>query len=273
MLQNADVFLADSVIIDLEDSVSIDEKDAARELVRELTAFMRFKNTETIVRINPYDTDYYLLDVEVIRKCPIDMILLPKACIDSVKDLDSQLEGTNIKIMVLIETAEGIENIIDILKASKRCCGLMLGGEDLCVDLNCQRTKEGHELLYARTRLVNACKALKKMVIDTPFTDTDDVRGLKKDIILAKGLGFDGKAAINPRQIDLINQLFSPSLDEIAHAKRVIHAKNKALKEGKGVFSLAGKMVDLPIIKRATHILESARKMGLIEGDDGNEWV
>jgi len=261
MLQNADVFDSDSVIFDLEDSVSIEEKDAARILVKEALKAFKFK-CEIIIRINPFDSPYYKHDIDELKKLNIDYILLPKASNESVKDLAKRLEKTNIKIMVLIETALGVEQAFEILSSNNRCFGLMLGGEDLCVDLNCVRTKSGNELFYARTRLVNCAKALKKFIIDTPFTDTFDEEGLLKDSKYAKSLGFDGKASINPRQIITINKVFSPSLKEIKHAKRIIEAKNNALKEGLGVFSLDGKMIDLPIIKRAENLIEMAKKIG-----------
>jgi len=266
MLISSDVFDSDSIIFDLEDSVAIDEKDSARMLVKEVLQATHF-NSEIIIRINPFDSPFYDLDVEVIKQLNIDLILLPKASIESLKDLDNRLSETKIGIMVLIETALGIEQVFDLLNASKRCYGLMLGGEDLCVDLNCKRTKLGNEIAYARGRVVNAGRALNKFVVDTPFTDIFDEEGLELDTQLAKGLGFDGKASINPRQIVLINQCFNPTKEEINHAKRVIEAKEHALKDGLGVFSLDGKMVDLPIIKRAEKTIEMAIKVGLMKGE------
>ncbi len=272
MLQNADVFDADSIIIDLEDSVSIDEKDSARCLLKELTNAISYQNVETIVRVNPFETKYYEQDIDAIKSLGIDTILLPKADIQSVKDLDKRLSLVNsrIKIMVLIETALGVEQVFNILNATPRCIGLMLGGEDLCVDLMCERSKSGEELLYARTRVVNAARALKKSVIDTPFTDTSDEEGLINDTIFAKNIGFNGKASINPRQIHTINRIFTPSIQEIKYAKRVIEANEKALKEGKGVFSLDGKMVDLPVIKRAEIIMAIAKNIGLVNMSGDN---
>ncbi len=266
MLQSADVFNADAVIFDLEDSVSLDEKDSARVLVEQLVKTIPI-DTEIVVRINPFDSHFYKHDIKVMKDLPIHTILLPKASLESIKDLDSQLKDSSITIFALIETAQGIEDVFNILKSTNRCVGLILGGEDLCVDLNCERTKEGLEILYARTRVVNAAKALKRIVIDTPFTDTLDEVGLKNDCIYAKRLGFDGKASINPRQIDTINEVFSPTKKEIRQAIRIIEAKNNALKQGLGVFSLDGKMVDLPIIKRAEQTIATAIKIGLIEDE------
>ncbi len=267
MLQNADVFDADSIIIDLEDSVSLDEKDAARILLKELVNAIIFKNIELIVRINPFDSEDYQKDIEVVKNLNIDTILLPKADIQSVKDLDNKLTEINseIKILVLIETAFGVEKVFDILETSDRCIGLMLGGEDLCVDLTCERTKSGEEIFYARTRLLNAAHALKLKAIDTPFTNTNDEAGLIEDTNFAKKLGFTGKASINPRQITSINKCFTPTIQEINHSMRILNANKQALKEGKGVFAIDGKMVDLPIIKRAEKTIVVAQKLGLIK--------
>lgn len=264
MLQSADVFDADSIIFDLEDSVSLDEKDSARTLVYEVLKTIPF-DTDVVIRINPFDSKYYDLDIDMVKKLPVHSILLPKASCGSVKDLALKLKDTNIKIIALIETALGIERVFDILSSSERCIGMMLGGEDLCVDLNCERTKVGSELLYSRGRVVSCAHALKKMVIDTPFTDTFDESGLEEDTQFAKSLGFDGKASINPRQINSINEIFSPTKAQIYYAIDVVEAREKALKEGKGVFSLQGKMVDLPIIKRAENTLAAAENIGLIK--------
>ncbi len=267
MVQNGDVFDSDGIIFDLEDSVALEEKDAARELVKNALETFPF-NAEIIVRINPIDSPFFVDDIVALKKLPISMILLSKASVEGVKNLEKHLEGTNINIMVLIESAMGVEKVFDILNTSERCLGLMLGGEDLCVDLNCKRTKSGQELLYARMRVINAAKALQKFCIDTPFTDVNDEEGLQKDTEFAKSLGFDGKAAINPRQIITINNVFSPSEQDIKHALRVLEARDLALKEGKGVFALDGKMVDLPIIKRAEYIIEVAKKLKLVSDND-----
>lgn len=274
MLQTAAVFGSDAVIFDLEDAVALTEKDAARVLISEALKTIKYGNVEVVVRINPLSTPYAEKDVDVIARLKPDAILLPKACPEDVAELDRRLtkieeemgfEHNAIKIHCLVETTYGVETVFQTIKASSRVISVSLGGEDLAVDLGVKRTKASEELLYARTKIINACKACKVDAIDTPFTDTNDYEGLAADTLKAKMLGFTGKLSINPRQIDTIHKVYAPSEAEIHHAQRVMAAKEEAAKQGLGVFSLDGKMVDLPIINRAVHTLDMARLMGLID--------
>lgn len=274
MLQTAPVFGSDAVIFDLEDAVALTEKDAARVLISEALKTNKYDTVEVVVRINPLSTPYAEKDIDVIARLKPDAILLPKACPEDIKVLDEKLntiekemgfEAGCIKIHPLVETTYGVETVYETIKASPRVISVLLGGEDLAADLGVKRTKASDELFYARTKVVNACKACKVDAIDTPFTDTNDYEGLMADSLKAKMLGFTGKLAINPRQIDTIHEAYSPSQAEINHALRVMAAKEEAAREGLGVFSLDGKMVDLPIINRAIHTLDIARLIGLID--------
>lgn len=273
MIQNADILGADSIILDLEDAVSLTEKDSARVLVREAIKSLDFSGVELIVRINPLSTIYAQDDIAEIAKAKPDTILVPKACEEDIKFVSDKLdkieaengyEVGSIKLVALIESAYGVENVYSIIGASDRVNGVLLGGEDLAADMGIKRTKEGSEVFYARNKVATACKALGVSSIDTPFTDTNDYEGLRKDTARAKSLGMSGKAAINPRQIDDIHDVYAPTADEINHAKRVMEAKEKADSEGLGVFSLDGKMVDMPIINRAIATLDLADILGLI---------
>ncbi len=274
MLQTADTFGADSVIFDLEDAVALTEKDAARILVTEAMRTMSYGDTEVVIRINPLSSPFAMTDIDKMARLKPDAILLPKATPEDMAILEKELErieeqegievGT-IKVHALVETAYGVETVYETIKSSKRIQAVLLGGEDLAADLAVKRTKDSEELFYARTKVVNACKALKVDAIDTPFTDTNDYVGLAEDSRKAKMLGFSGKLAINPRQIDTIHEVYSPTKQEISHALRVMAAKEEAEKEGLGVFSLDGKMVDLPIINRAIQTLEIAEMIGLLD--------
>lgn len=273
MLQNASILGADSVILDLEDAVSLTEKDSARVLVREAIKTLDFSQVELVVRINQLTTEYAEKDIDIIGRVKPDTILVPKATEEDMITVDNMLtkieeeegfEKNSIRLFALIESAYGVENVYNIIKSSKRIDGVLLGGEDLAADLGIKRTKLGEEIAYARSRVANACRAMSVDSIDTPFTDTNDMEGLMDDTRRAKSIGMTGKASINPRQVDYIHAVYAPTEAEITHAKRVMEAKDEADSKGLGVFSLDGKMVDAPIINRAKATLELAKTIGLI---------
>ena len=276
MLQDAAILGADSIILDLEDAVSLTEKDSARILVREALKTIDYSQVEVVVRINPLSTDFGSQDVEVIARVKPDMLLIPKANEEEIRLVDKMLDQIerdegyptgSLKIMALIETAYGLVNVYSIIKASKRVVGVLLGGEDLTWDLGIQRTKEGEEIFYARSKVATVCRALKVDCIDTPFTDIGDDEGLTKDTAKAKSLGLTGKAAINPRQLEIIHSVFAPTEAELKHALKVLNAMEQAEKEGKGVCSLDGKMIDAPVINRATCTVDQCVRLGLISGE------
>ena len=272
MLQNSDVFEADAVIYDLEDAVSVTEKDSARVLVSE---FLNSKEQpfpmEIVIRINGLDTEFYLKDLEKVVSDKIDTIMLPKATEQTLIELDqilTRLEKERnlqkkIAVIPIIESSWSVLEIEKIVKAP-RVNGILLGAEDLSSDLEISRTKKGDEILYPRMRIVYACSAYKIDSIDTPFTDTNDETGLNEDCKFAVGLGFTSKAAIHPNQVGAINQAFVPTMDKIKWALRVEEANKVAMEKGLGVFSLDGKMVDKPIIERAKKILVKAKRYKLI---------
>ena len=272
MLINAGCLGADAVIFDLEDAVSPAEKDAARILVRNTMRYMEL-SCERIVRINSVDTDFWREDINAILPERPNSVLLPKtasaadiiAVDEYISDVEKSLgfEVGSVGIIALIETALGVENAFAIATASKRVKGLFLGAEDLTADLQCKRTKGGREIEYARTRLVVAARAAGVDVYDTPFTDVNDDEGIVIDTELAKALGFTGKASISPRHVDVINSVFSPSIDEIDYAYEVIDAIRRAKAEGKGAISLRGKMIDAPIVARAERTVAMARELGI----------
>ena len=273
MLQSAELLGADGVILDLEDAVNIKEKLAARILVREALKNITFHGVELIIRINPMDSIYGEEDILEIAPLKPDTILVPKADEEGIKKasvlLDEiekkhQIHPGSIGLMPLIESAYGVEMVSSIIKSSERVNGVLFGAEDYTADLSIKRTKEGNEIFYPRNKIAAVCRANKISAIDTPFTDVEDLEGLIKDISKGKALGMTGKAAINPRQIDTIHEVFAPETKEIDYALRVISAMEQADKEGKGVFSVDGKMVDAPIIERAKGVLSLAEKLKLL---------
>ena len=273
MLINGNCLGSDAVIFDLEDAVSPAEKDAARILVRNTMRYMDFGGCERIVRINSIDTPYWQADLDAILPQKPDLILLPKTgaaadilAADAYMTEAEQRFGlahNAVGLMALIETAMGVEHAFSIASASSRLRALFLGAEDLTADLQCKRTKEGREIEYARTRLVVAARAAGVDVYDTPFTDVNDDDGIVRDAQLAKSLGFTGKASISPRHVEVINQIFSPTLKEIDYAYEVMEAIALAKQQGKGAIALHGKMVDAPIVARAERTIAMAKALGL----------
>ena len=276
MIINAGYLGADAVIFDLEDAVSPSEKDAARILVRNTMHYMDLRDCEVIVRINSVDTDFWKADIDAVLPEKPDLILLPKTSTpqdvlvadEYMNEVEQKLgfnRGT-VGLMPLIETALGVENAFLIASSSERVKALFLGAEDLTADLQCKRTKEGREIEYARTRLVVAARAAGIDVYDTPFTDVNDDEGIIEDATLAKNLGFTGKASISPRHVDIINEVFTPSITEIEYAFEVMDAIRVAKEQGKGAVSLHGKMIDAPIVIRAERIIEMAQTLGIYKG-------
>ena len=273
LLINGNCLGADAVIFDLEDAVSPTEKDAARILVRNTLRYMDFRGCETIVRINSIDTPYWQKDIDEVLPYKPSLILLPKtgsetdvltadAYISSVEE-KLGMERGSVGLMPLIETALGVENAFRIASATSRVKALFLGAEDLTADLQCKRTKESREIEYARTRLVVAARAAGVEVYDTPFTDVNDDEGIWVDAKTAKALGFNGKASISPRHVEVINSVFSPTQADVDYAYEVMDAIELAKKQGKGAIALHGKMIDAPIVARAQRTIAMAQALGM----------
>lgn len=277
MIINGDSLGADCIILDLEDAVAPDQKDAARMLVRSAMLNMGFVGCETAVRINGLETDCWKHDLDAIIPARPDLIMPVKtSCAEYVVTIDEYItelekkhgmEVGGTKLLPLIETAMGVENAFDIARSSKRVTALFLGGEDLTADLRCRRTKESNEINYARTRLISAARAVGIDVYDTPFTDVNDDEGIRTDAMYAKSLGFSGKAAISPRHVRTINEVFSPTVEEIEYARLVFEAIEEGKAQGKGAVSLRGKMIDAPIVERARQTLDMAIQLGMTDGN------
>ncbi|MGI0517526.1 CoA ester lyase [Treponema denticola] len=273
MLVSADILGADSIIYDLEDAVSLEEKDSARTLVRNALSFLKFTHSEITVRINPIDSPYWEKDLEAIIPVLPDGIVIPKASVDAVHSVEQKINEIkkahnitkNFSFLMLVESARGIMDVNSIAKASPLIQGLLLGGEDYSVDMGIQRTRLSKELEYARFSLTTAAHAYGLDSLDTPFTDVEDFEGLRLDTAFSKSIGFSGRLVINPRQVEEIHKIFSPSSAEIERAEAILQAAEEAKQKGLGVFSFKGKMVDLPVIKRAQALYDSAKNWGLIK--------
>ncbi|MEC9484568.1 MAG: CoA ester lyase [Candidatus Izemoplasma sp.] len=260
MIQTLDVFNADAIIIDLEDSVDVSDKDAALDLVQTFLETFDIQDTDIYVRVNDYQ---YAMpqEIDTLNQTAIKGYVIPKAS----KSLISQVASlTDKPLIALIETPRSVMNALKIAD-STQVIGLILGAEDLTQTLRIERTSDGDEIQFARHQICYAAHAAGIEAIDTPFTKPNDTVGLIKDTRIAKSIGFTGKTAIHPNQVADINQQFIPNEQAIHHAKRIIA---KAKQNGKGAFSLDGKMIDKPIINRAKQVLTDAKHAGILAGDD-----
>jgi len=280
MLQSAGIYGTDTVIFDLEDSVSISEKDAARHLVANAIKYISHP-CEVAVRPNHLSTPYGLADLKAILPSKPDLIRLPKVeTADEIRRVDeliSEAEIKNnfpagsIKMMGAIETAKGLMKAYDIATASPRMVALAIGGEDFIADLKTTRTKSGRELFVARGQLILAARAAGIQAIDTVFSDVSDDEGLFNETVMIKEMGFDGKSIVNPRQMRIVHEIFTPTAKEIEYAQRVIAASDDAKARGLGVVSLNGKMIDTPIVDRAERVLAYAAAVNGYRGGNNHE--
>ncbi len=277
MIADAHIYGSDAVMFDLEDSVTLTEKDAARILVYNALKTIDYGEVEIVVRVNPLSTSYGRDDIfaMVAAGCPV--IRMPKTetaqdVIDTEKCIEEAEKAAGVpvgktKILTAVESALGITNAYAIATASPRIIGIALGAEDYCANLKTTRSAEGTELFYARSAIVVAARAAGIDALDTVYSNVNDTEGLIEQTKLIKQLGFDGKSIINPRQIAPINSVFRPTDKDIEKALRIIEAADDAAKKGSGVVSLDGKMIDKPIYMRAQRVITLARAMKIISDE------
>ncbi len=266
MLQNGGVYGADSVLLDLEDAVALNQKDAARILVRNMIKEISYYGCEVTVRLNHTSTPFGDADLEEIVPLQPAAIRFPKTetveelatLIKRIEDIENKhnLPHDKMTIHAMIETAIGVKNVYDIATYSKRVDAITIGGQDLTADMGIVKTKDNAGIDYARKRIVMAAKAAKIDAIDTVFADIEDEEGLIAETEYIKKIGFSGKAVINPRQISVVNEVFMPTEQEIRKASKIYAGWVKAKKEGIGVFAIDGKMIDAPVMERAKRVLE-----------------
>mgnify|MGYP001714680282 FL=1 len=277
MMQDAFIYGPDSIMLDLEDSVTMAEKDAARLLVYNALKTIDYGNTEMVVRINPLNTAYGKKDVEAVVKAGVHVIRMPKTeTAEEVREVEREIERVEkeigclgrTRIMAAIESTLGIVNAYEIAVASERMMGIALGAEDYCANLKTQRSPEGTELLFARQQIVVAARAAGIDALDTVYSNLNDMETFRKEVELIKQLGFDGKSIINPRQIEIVNEVFAPTEKAIEKAKTIIAAIKEAEKRGSGVIAVNGKMVDRPVVIRAQRTIDLALASGIISKED-----
>lgn len=277
MMQDAFIYGPDSIMLDLEDSVTMAEKDTARLLVHNALKTIDYGNTEMVVRINPLNTPYGKKDIEAVVKAGVHVIRMPKTeTADEVREVEAEIERVEkeigclgrTQIMAAIESTLGVINAYDIAVASKRMMGIALGAEDYSANLKTQRSPEGIELLLARQTIVVAARAAGIDALDTVYSNLNDMETFRKEVELIKQLGFDGKSIINPRQIEVVNEVFAPKEKDIQKALTILAAIKEAEERGSGVIAVNGKMVDRPVVIRAQRTIDLAIASGIINKED-----
>lgn len=279
MVKDAGIYGADSIMFDLEDAVSLAEKDAARNLVYEALQTQDYGTAELVVRINGADTDFYENDIKVMVKAGIDVIRLPKTesaamiqqleqdVLAAEKEFGRPIGSTH--LMAAIESAKGILNAPAIAAASSRMIGIALSAEDYTTDMKTHRYTDGAELEFARNMVLHAARAAGIAAFDTVFTDMNDTEGFYRETRYIHQLGFDGKSLVNPRQIPMVNQVYAPTHSEIDHAKNVLQAIQQARAQGSGVAALDGQMIDRPVALRAQRVMQLAQASHIVD-EEGN---
>ena len=241
---------ADMVCIELEDGIAIKDKDEARKNTIEALKTLEVKSgVELVVRVNCQRTKFGLLDLEafISRNLKVKAIMLPKVkTSDEIKFIDDLLTDCNLDtdLHVIMETNEALQNIYDIAHSSKRIVALYFGGVDMAAELRVPNSYEN--LLYARSKLVHAGASAGIDVIDVPYLDLEDMDGMKKEAELVRDLGFTGKGSIHPKQINVLNEIFTPSMEEISKAKKIVDQFNES---NTGLVVIDGKLIEKPVLR------------------------
>ena len=274
MLTKAASFSPDAFVPDMEDSVAWDDKSQARETVSANLEMLANTGKKVIPRINSLDTGLCEADLAAIVGPHIYGVSVGKintpADVTIISDTIARLETErgitkgSTKLVLWIETALGILNAHQILSSDARIKAAAFGAEDFTNDMGIERNEDDREILFPRSQIAIAARAAGVLALDTPFFGFRDPDNLKIDSEQSKAIGFKGKFAIHPLQVDIINHCFSPSSEEIAHAMEVIQVFEEAAEKGRGSTSLNGQVVDVPVVKRAESLLNQARQMEII---------
>ena len=268
---NAGIHKPDAIILDLEDSVAPAKKYEARFLVRNTLRNIDFYATERMVRINQVPEG--LADLDFVVPHNVNLVLVPKCegheQLALVNDRIARIKEAHgitkpVWLMPIIESALGVMKAYEIAQCDN-VVAMAIGLEDYTADLGVRRTAEGEESLFARSMIVNACKAAGIQPIDSVYSDVGDMEGLKRNALKSKSLGFEGMGCIHPRQIRVIHEAFAPDEEEIEKAKKIVIAYLEAEEKGLGVVSLGTKMIDAPVVKRARQLIEHAVSTGKLD--------
>ena len=277
LIKDPYIYKPDSIMLDLEDAVAEKEKDAARYSLYHALQEIDYHGVERVVRINGLDTPYWKEDIRCAVAGGCDSIRIPKtesaqdvhmveeAIIAAEKEFDIT-EGRTL-IMSAIESARGVMKALDICEASDRMFGIALSGGDYTKDLQTHITGTGLELMGARQNMVIAARAAGVQCFDTVYTDLDNMDGFRQDVETIHLMGFDGKSVINPRQISIVHDIFTPSKKDIIFAEKVVKEIDDKKAKGIGVFTVDGKMIDIAFYDGAKRTIALAKASGVYKGD------
>ena len=271
MLQKAPNYPVDALVPDMEDSVPVDEKDRARETVARMLPHLAAAGVAVIPRTNSLGTGLLTADAAAVVGPHVAGVTVGKiGSAWEVAQVCAVLEGLeraaglavgSTRLLPWIETAQGVANAAEICRASPRIAAVCFGADDYTADMGIPRSADGVELLHPRSVVAVAARAADLPALDTPYTDFRDAEGLRREAALARQLGYRGKFAIHPGQIEAINAAFAPTPQEVEEAQRIVSAYEAARAQGHGATSLDGRMIDAPIVKQARNVLALAEAM------------
>ena len=277
LIKDPYIYKPDSIMLDLEDAVAENQKDAARFSLYHALKEINYRGCERVVRINGLDTPYWVEDIRCAVAGGCDAIRIPKtesaldvqrveAVVEECEKKYGISEGHTL-IMAAIESARGVMKALDICEASERLFGIALSGGDYTKDLQTHITGTGLELMGARQNMIIAARAAGVQCFDTVYTNLDDMEGFRRDVETIHLMGFDGKSIINPRQINIVHEIFTPTQKDIIFAEKVVKEINEKKKLGIGVFTVDGKMIDIAFYDGAKRTIELAKASGVYKGD------
>lgn len=277
LIKDPYIYKPDSIILDLEDAVAENQKDAARFSLFHALQEIDYRGVERVVRINALDTPYWKEDIRCAVAGGCDAVRIPKTeSANDVKLVEDAVayaerefgrpEGS-VLIMAAIESARGVMKALDICEASERLFGIALSGGDYTKDLQTHITGTGIELMGARQNLVIAARAAGVQCFDTVYTNLNDMEGFRQDVTNIHLMGFDGKSIINPRQIQIVHEIFTPSMKDIIFAEKVVKEIEEKKAQGIGVFTVDGKMIDIAFYDGAKRTIALAKASGVYKGD------
>ena len=277
LIKDPYIYKPDSIMLDLEDAVAENQKDAARFSLYHALKEINYRGCERVVRINGLDTPYWEEDIHCAVAGGCDAIRIPKteSALD-VQRVETVVEECEKKygipeghtlIMAAIESARGVMKALDICEASERLFGIALSGGDYTKDLQTHITGTGLELMGARQNMIIAARAAGVQCFDTVYTNLDDMEGFRHDVETIHLMGFDGKSIINPRQINIVHEIFTPTQKDIIFAEKVVKEIDEKKALGIGVFTVDGKMIDIAFYDGAKRTIELAKASGVYKGD------